>query len=70
MEHPAITRTIKTGYPYSDRREEYGTDALGNEVFEGDEILVYQDEFYLVEELSTDAIQILEQHGGDYRIAK
>lgn len=70
LEHPTITRTLRTGYPYSPRRQEIGIDALGNEVFEGDEILVYEDEFYLVSELSSDAIEILEKHGADYRIAR
>lgn len=70
LQHPAITRTLRTGFPFSERREEWGIDALGNEVFTGDEILEFMDEFYLVEELSDDAREILEQHGGIYKIAK
>lgn len=70
LEHPAITQTERTGYPYSDRRKEYGTDPLGNEVYTGDEMLVYEDEFYLVETLSSDAIEVLETHGASHEIAK
>lgn len=70
MQHPTITRTLRTGYPYSPRREEYGVDALGNEVYVGEEILVLDDEFYLVNELITDSIEILEIHGAVYKIAK
>jgi len=70
MEYPTITRTLRTGYPYSPRRQEVGIDPLGNKVFAGDEILVYEDEFYLVSELSSDAIEVLETHGADYRIAR
>lgn len=70
IEHPAIARTLRTGYPYSPKREMVGTDSLGNEVFSGEEILEFMDEFYLVEELSSDAIEILEQHGATYKIAK
>lgn len=70
LEHPAITKTLKTGYPYSDRREMVGTDFLGREVFPGEEILVYGDDFFLVEELPSDAVEILEWIGADYRIAK
>ena len=52
MEHPEITQIRQYGYPrmnvYTDQ---YGIDALGNEVFNGDEILVFEDTFFLVEEL-------------------
>lgn len=70
LQHPAITQTIRSGYPYSERRETVGTDGLGNEVFTGEEIIEFMDEFYLVEELSIDAREILEQHGGVYKTAK
>jgi len=70
LEHPVIEQINRTGYPFSDRREEYGTDGLGNEVFKGEEILVLDDEFFLVEELSMDAIEILEILDADYEIAK
>lgn len=70
MQHPTITRTLKTGYPYSPKRQEVGVDPLGNAIFTGNEILVYEDEFYLVEKLSPDAIEVLEVHGATYQVAK
>ncbi|WP_068672309.1 hypothetical protein [Oceanobacillus sp. Castelsardo] len=71
MEHPLIERTIRTGFPiYSPRREEYGIDALGNEVFCGDEILVYEDEFFLVETLMNETKEALEAIGATYEFAK
>jgi len=66
IEHPAITRTELTGFPYSDRRESYGEDALGNEVLTGDEILMLQDEFFLVAELSEQSKEVLEVIGATY----
>lgn len=71
MDHPIIEQIERTGYPkYSDRRECYGSDGLGNEVYSGDEILVIGDEFYLAEELSLDAKEILERMGAGYEIAQ
>lgn len=69
MEHPMITRMERTGIPYSEKREAYGNDARDNEVWPGDEILCLEDEFYLVEELSPDAKEILEHMGATYKIA-
>lgn len=62
IEHPDITRTIRTGYPEPEQKH-YGYDFFGNEVFLGDEILVLDDEFFLKEMLSTDAIEILRHFG-------
>jgi len=70
LEHPAITRTRRTGYPYSERREMWGIDGLSNDVYTDDEILDFMGEFYLVDNLSLDAIEILEQHGAIYKIVK
>ncbi|WP_080875581.1 hypothetical protein [Oceanobacillus timonensis] len=70
LEHPDITRVRRTGSPYSERRQMYVTDGLGNDVHSGDEILKLDDEFYLVDELSADAREILEQLGAGYEIAK
>ncbi|MCM3739196.1 hypothetical protein M3210_02825 [Oceanobacillus luteolus] len=70
LEHPAITQIERTGYPYSAKREDWGTDGLGNEILSGDEILEFMEEVYVVEELSSDAREILEQHGAIYKIAK
>lgn len=70
IEHPDITRTMLTGYPYSSRRQTIRVDGLGNEVYNGDEIIEFMDEFYLVDELSSDAQEILEQHGAVRKIAR
>ena len=70
MQHPMIDRIQTKGYPFSHRREIVGTDSLGNEVFTGEEIIFFQDEFFLVEELSEDAVEILEMLGADYKVAK
>lgn len=70
LEHPTITRARSYGYPYSDKRQEVGKDPLGNEVYTGDEILVLHDEFYLVQELLPQSIEVLEHHGATYKFAK
>lgn len=71
LEHPAISKTISTGYPvYSPFREEYGVDGLGHEVYISDEILVLDDEFFLVETMGAEAKEILEILGASYEIAK
>jgi len=71
MDHPMVERIQRTGFPvYSPRRQEYGTDALGNEVFSGDRILVYEDEFFLVETLMNETKEVLEAIGATYEIAK
>lgn len=59
LEHPAITKTELTCYPYSPLREVVGKDPLGNEVYPGDEILMLNDDFFLVETM-----------GASYEIAK
>lgn len=49
----------------------FGEDALGNEVFEGDEILVIDDDvFFRKEDLSYDAIHILDMFGAEEKIAE
>lgn len=70
MDHPLVERAMLTGYPYSDKRQEVGTDGLNKEVYTGDQIMIYEDEFYLVDELSSDAIEVLERHGATYEIAE
>jgi len=70
MNHPVIEQVNRTGYMYSPKREEYGNDGLGNEVFSGDEILVLYDEFFLRETLLCESIELLEVLGASYAIAK
>jgi len=68
LEHPDITRVRKNGYP-SVEPAFRGIDGLGNPIYENDEILEFDDQIYLVDEISSDAIEILERHGANYRIA-
>ncbi|GIO25354.1 hypothetical protein J11TS1_39350 [Oceanobacillus sp. J11TS1] len=70
IQHPDITRSENTGYPYSNRRAMYGVDGLGNDVHTGDEILRLNDEFYRVDDLFQETIEVLEQQGAEYEIAK
>ena len=70
IEHPTITKTIRTGYPYSDKRQEYGVDGLRNEVFTGEQILKINDEFFLVDELTEQSIELLELLGAVYENAR
>lgn len=70
LEHPAITKALRTGYPYSPIRESVGEDPLGNEIYPDDEILVFGDEFFLVQELSGQTIEALESIGATYGKAK
>lgn len=70
MDHPVVERIQRTGYPWSDRREEWGVDALGNDVYTGDEILRYEDEFFLVDTLTLEGREILEIVGAVYEVAK
>ncbi len=69
-EHPEVYRVRKTGLK-SDQQESkhYGIDALDQEVFEGDEIYVFNGEFYLKEYLTTDARKVLEGLGAEERKA-
>jgi hypothetical protein len=46
-----------------------GYDIFDNAIYTGDEILVYYDDVYLKEELSTDAVEILKRLGCEERVA-
>jgi len=71
LEHPDVSKARRTGYyPYSGKRNVVGKDPLGNEVLTGDEILVLHDEFYLLDELQPQSIEILQHHGAVLKIAK
>lgn len=61
MDHPMVTEIMRTGYPSHVKEPElYGDDALGNEVFKGDEIYVFEDEFFLRETLIQESVELLE----------
>jgi len=70
IQHPMITQIERTGYPYSERRGMIWTDGLGREVRRGDAIIEFMGEFYRTNDLSEDALEILQEHGGIHKIAK
>lgn len=71
MEDPILRSMMATGYPPGyDEPEIIGTDALGNEVFEGDDIYDLNGEIFVAEEISYDAKQILEMFGATRTTAK
>lgn len=71
MEHPEITQIRQYGYSKMNvYTNQYGIDALGNEVFSGDEILVVEETFFLVEELEDQTKEALELLGGRYDCAQ
>lgn len=57
MEHPMITKLEKEGLS---EVKVFGIDACGSEVFEGDEILIIDGEFVLLE----NALQYLKENLG------
>ncbi|MGN8647918.1 hypothetical protein ACTNEO_05185 [Gracilibacillus sp. HCP3S3_G5_1] len=61
-EHQAVYRTQQTGYPEKEP-EVYGSDYKGNEVYVGDEIYIYEEEFWLVDQTSNDEKELLEFFG-------
>ncbi|MFD1385679.1 hypothetical protein ACFQ4Z_02625 [Oceanobacillus oncorhynchi subsp. oncorhynchi] len=70
MDHPAVERAMRTGYPFSQSREMYGVDGLGNDVHTGDSILRLNDEFYRADDLFQETIEVLEQQGVTHEIAQ
>lgn len=70
MDHPMVTEIMRTGFPAGmEEREVHGTDALGNEVFKGDEIYIFDDEFFLKETLLQESIELLEVIGATLTVA-
>lgn len=64
LEHPVITHINRTGYPPGMKEPRLlGEDDLGYDIYEGDELMVLDDYVYVKEELSMDAIKILEMLG-------
>lgn len=50
LEHPVITRTLQTGYPYPIESEHWGVDACGDEILYGDTIYEFPDGEIVLEE--------------------
>lgn len=69
IQDPRITMVMRTGYSQAVHNQTR-RDFFGNEVFEGDEILVYDDEVFLIGEISNDLWEFLKFLGASYEIAK
>lgn len=66
LEHPTITRTLRTGYPNVIKQPEHsGTDYFDCEVLEGDDIVEYDGEVVLKENLE----KFLSEMGFEFKTA-
>ena len=64
MDHPDIKHMQMYGTdPNEKHYRKVGMDSLGNEIWEDDDVYTLEDELYVVDEISPDARQILENHG-------
>lgn len=70
MEHPTIKHIEQWGYPKYTGHEYVMIDSRNNEIYKGDEYLQLDDEIYLIEPLSSDAVEILKTHGATRLVAK
>lgn len=70
MEHPDVTEARRHGYPSSQQHRELGEDALGNIIYAGTEVYELDDEVFVVEELISDSIKILETLGAERKVIK
>ena len=68
MDHPAVIEAMRTGYAEKEP-EVIGNDALGNEVYVGDEVYVLDGEMFLEIELGSQATEILELLGAERKTA-
>lgn len=69
-DHPVIEQLEAWGYPKTTSLSGFVMDdSLNNEIYTGDEYLEYDGETYLIEPLSSDAVEILEKHGAERKIA-
>lgn len=69
MEHPVITAVEQWGYPHKTGHEYVMVDSLNNEIYTGDEYFEFDDELFLIEALTADAIEVLEIIGAERKIA-
>jgi len=71
MDHPEVLMAMQTGYPsYNQPENPIGEDSLGNAIYSGDELFVVNDEWFVIEELTYNAIEVLEAIGADRVLAK
>lgn len=70
MDHPVIKEVETWGYPKSNTLHDYVmTDSFNNEIYTGDEYLVYEDEIFLADALTLNAIEVLELIGAERKRA-
>ena len=69
-DHPIIEQVEQWGYPHKTGHEYVMVDSFKNEIYKGDEYYQLDDEIYLIEPLSNDAIEILKTHGATKLVAK
>jgi hypothetical protein len=50
LEHPEISRTLRTGYPKPIQTDHWGVDACGDEILYGDTIYEFPDGEIVLEE--------------------
>ncbi|SFM28664.1 hypothetical protein SAMN04487943_11228 [Gracilibacillus orientalis] len=62
MEFPEVYQTSKTDNT-TKKTNIYGTDYKGNEVYAGDEIYIYEEEFWLVNATTDDEKELLQFFG-------
>ena len=66
LEHPDITRTERTGYPNMiDQSEHAGIDYFGDEILEGEDVVEFEGEVILKENLE----KFLEEIGFEFKTA-
>lgn len=69
MDHPIIKEMETWGYPKRTGYEYVAVDSMNNEIYPGDEYFEFDDELFLIEALTADAIEVLEIIGAERKIA-
>lgn len=71
MNHPVVAQIERTGYPAGHQEPQIiGIDSRNEYIYAGDELYIYEEETFVIEELSHDAIEVLEMIGAERSIAK
>ncbi|KAB8139067.1 hypothetical protein F9U64_01325 [Gracilibacillus oryzae] len=66
--HPVIERMEQHGF--LTEQQHFGNDANGNEVFVGDVIFEFNEEFWLEDQLGYGEVQILKTIGAERKLAQ
>lgn len=66
MDHPMIVEIERTGYPSGYKEPKHiGTDTLGYDLYEGDEVLILNDEIFHIESILLETVEALEAVGAE-----